>query len=147
MGSFGQTEAMGGSTLVISFILVCCYLTMAEGRRPNKPSKPKPFRPWQQAGKPNQCSKRCRERCDKDDMDCQKRKSNKPSRRNCQNTKCIERPCVCPLSDDPVCDKNGNKYPNMECAECEGVKEEEIQNCPEGSGMIGMIGEGGTLFL
>merc|ERR1711909_198262 len=81
MGSFGQTGVMRGSTLVIfSFILVCCYLTMAEGRRP-----------WQQVGKSKPCSKHCRERCDEKDMNCKKIKPNKPSGKKCNKRRRLRR--------------------------------------------------------
>ena len=46
--------------------------------------------------------------------------------------------CKCPLYHKPVCDSMGNFYDNLECAVCEGLKEEEVSECqPLEIGVIG----------
>merc|ERR1711910_133879 len=92
------------------------------------------------------CPRKCKKLCGREGKICQVKNPKKPVKRNCLNTRCVPKPCACPMIDAPVCDQHGNQYANMDCAICEGMKEHQLKPCP--IGIMGFTGApGGNIIF
>jgi len=113
--------------------------------------------PWSKGEK---CSKKvtnlCKnipriKKCMSKGNDCENLNKKEPKRNTkkkayCRNVRCVQsvEECSCPMYHDPVCDKQGNYYDNIECAVCNSGKTvEEFSSCNLG---VGVIGTEGPLF-
>merc|ERR1719233_863077 len=114
----------------------------------------KPFRPWSQGEK---CSKKvtrfCKmKECIEEGNKCENLNKKEPKKKNitkkykntyCRNVRCVKsvQECICPLNLDPVCDRKGNYYANIDCALCNnaGSTKEEFSTsfCNPEIGVIG----------
>merc|ERR1711936_506627 len=64
-----------------------------------------------------------REECERSEcVNINQREPKKKTKKKkyCRNVSCLSM-CVCPQYLDPVCDQEGKRYDNKECAECEGL--------------------------